>query len=457
MTRLWAKKALTETGWQEAVLVTIDVDGRISSVVSGAAVEGRTCSILLPAPANLHSHGFQRVMAGLTERRLTAGGDSFWTWRRTMYGLLEQLMPEDVEAITALAQVEMLEAGFASVAEFHYLHHQPDGGHYERLGEMSSRIMAAAGQSGIGLTLLPVLYEQGDCDGRPVEGAQRRFACNLGEFELLITAAQSDVRNLPADCQTGIALHSMRTVSLASIGSAGESWPQGPLHIHAAEQEAEIDSVRNAIGSRPVQWLLENCRPDHRWCLVHSTHLDQSEISDLARSGAVAGLCPVTEANLGDGIFAGGAFLQAGGMAGIGTDSNVSISLVGELRTLEYSQRLGNRIRAALAIERMSVGRELYDLACQGGARACGRDCGRIGAGAWADLVELEGDSIELAGLDGDSILDSWIFASVSSPVRNVWSAGRHMVRDGRHIHRQDIAGRYLRTQARVRERARIA
>ncbi len=457
MTRIWAEKALTATGWQESVLITIGEDGRISSIAAGGAPDGLTCSILLPAPANLHSHGFQRVMAGLTECRLTAGGDSFWTWRQTMYGLLEQLTPEDVEAITALAQVEMLEAGFASVAEFHYLHHRPDGGHYDRLGEMASRIMAAADRSGIGLTLLPVLYEHGDCDGRPVEGAQRRFACGLEEFERLASEARSDARNLPADCRTGIALHSMRTVSLASLGSAGESWPGGPLHIHAAEQEAEIDSVRRATSSRPVEWLLDNCNPDHRWCLVHSTHLDQHEITGLAGSGAVAGLCPVTEANLGDGIFAGTEYLQAGGMAGIGTDSNVSISLVGELRTLEYSQRLGRRIRAALAIDRMSVGRELYDLACRGGAQACGRDCGKIAVGAWADLVELDGVSIDLAGLNGDSILDSWIFASVASPVRNVWSAGRHLVQEGRHIHRQDITARYLQVRARVRDQAQIS
>ena len=451
MKRIWARHALTEEGWRDSVLLSVNAAGRIESVAAGEPAKGHQCSVLIPAPANLHSHAFQRVMAGLTESRSSAATDDFWTWRRAMYGLLEHLTPDDVEAISAFAQMEMLEAGFAAVAEFHYLHHAKGGRAYANPSEMSQRVAAAAERTGIGLTLLPVLYEHGDIGKRPLEGAQLRFGSNLDNFVRMLESIRPAVAELGPDSRVGAALHSMRTVSLETIARARELFPDLPLHIHAAEQTAEVEAISGATKLRPVEWLLEKCGLDENWCLVHCTHMSPSETSGLAGSGAVAGLCPITESNLGDGIFNGGEYLQFGGTFGVGTDSNVRISLTGELRTLEYSQRLKHRSRAALALRHESPGRELLESACRGGAQACRRNGGRIAKGALADLIELDGDGIELAGLSGDRILDAWIFAAGGNPVRNVWSAGRHLVRDGKHIERQAIAGKYLPVQTRLR------
>lgn len=448
---IWARHALTEEGWRDSVLLSIDGTGRIESVESGKSAEGHQCSVLIPAPANLHSHAFQRVMAGLTESRSSAAGDDFWTWRRTMYGLLEHLTPDDVEAISAFAQMEMLEAGFAAVAEFHYLHHAKGGRSYANPCEMSQRVVAAAERTGIGLTLLPVLYQHGDIGKRPLEGAQLRFGSNLDDFAGMLESMRPAVAGLGPDSRVGAALHSMRTVSLETIAKARELFPEIPLHIHAAEQTAEVEAVVDATSLRPVEWLVEHCGLDEDWCLVHCTHMTLSETTDLAESGAVAGLCPITESNLGDGIFNGREHLRHGGTFGVGTDSNVRISLTGELRTLEYSQRLKHRARAALASHHESPGRELLETACRGGALACHRNGGRIGTGALADLIELDGDGIGLAGLRGNRILDAWIFAAGGSPVRNVWSAGRLVVQNGKHIAREEVAANYLSVQTRLR------
>ena len=452
MNRIWAQHALTEEGWRDSVLLEIDGLGRIESVESGKAADGHQCSVLIPAPANLHSHAFQRAMAGVTESRSSAAADDFWTWRRAMYGLLDHLTPDDVEAISAFAQMEMLEAGFAAVAEFHYLHNAKGGGAYADPCEMSQRVVAASERTGIGLTLLPVLYEHGNIDRSPLEGAQLRFGSNVDDFVRLVESMRPAVAGLGPDSRVGAALHSMRTVPLESIANARGLFPDIPLHIHAAEQTAEVEAIADATSLRPVEWLLENCGLDEDWCLVHCTHMTPSETRGLAESGAVAGLCPITESNLGDGTFNGRELLGHGGTFGVGTDSNVRISLTGELRTLEYSQRLKHRARAALAVQRESPGRELLESVCRGGALACHRNGGRIGTGALADLIELDGDGIELAGLKGDRILDAWIFAAGGSPVRNVWSAGRHTVRNGRHFAREEIAGKYLPVQTRLRD-----
>ncbi len=451
MKQIWARQALTTEGWQDSVLLTVDSSGMILSMKSNVPAAGHTCSVLLPAPANLHSHAFQRVMAGLTESRSTAATDNFWTWRQAMYELLQHLSPCDVEAIAAYAQMEMLEAGFASVAEFHYLHHGPGGQSYEDPGEMSLRIASAACESGIGLTLLPTLYEQGNIGGQPLEGAQLRFGSGSGTFARIIETANGAVSQLPADSCVGVALHSMRTVSLDVLATARDLFPGLVLHIHAAEQEAEVRGVVDHTSKRPVEWLLDNCTVDPGWCLIHCTHMEPGETEKLAESGAVAGVCPITESNLGDGIFDGRNYIGRGGTLGVGTDSNVRISLVGELRTLEYSQRLKHQIRAALALHHVSPGRAVFEAAGKGGALACRRNSGTLRPGALADLVELDGDSIELSGLEGDGILDTWIFASRSNLVRNVWSAGRHVVRDFGHVGRDRIAGKYRSVQNRLR------
>lgn len=453
MATLWARTALTGDGWHSNVRVDVAADGRVAAVEHEAPPAGYRCGILLPAPANLHSHAFQRAMAGMTERRGPSGGDSFWTWRRTMFAFLDHLTPDDAEAITAFAQMEMLEAGFAAVAEFHYLHHQPGGAPYGDLAEMANRIVAAAGQTGIGLTLLPVLYQQGGCDGRPLAPGQVRFGNDPERFARLHERCAGALAALPGDARLGVAPHSLRAVCPAGLSTAVAMCPDGPIHIHAAEQVAEVEEVEAALGARPVAWLLANQPIDERWCLIHATQMEPAETLALAASRAVAGLCPVTEASLGDGIFDGARYRAAGGRFGFGTDSNIAISLAGELRALEYSQRLATRSRAVMADAARSTGRLMFDQAARCGAQACGRDAGAIAPGRLADLVALDADTTDLALRHDDEILDAWIFAGQDACITDVWSAGRHVVREGAHVERETIVKRYRRTMAALRDR----
>ncbi len=448
---LWAEQALTADGWQREVRVEIGTDGRISAVEPGSTIRGRRLGILAPAPVNLHSHAFQRAMAGLTEQRGPDPRDSFWTWRRLMYRFLERIGPDEVESIAAFAQMQMLEAGFAAVAEFHYLHHQPGGAPYADLAELSNRIAAAASQTGIGLTLLPVLYRHGGCGGKALQSAQLRFANDPERFARLRQEADSAVRALDTDACTGVAIHSLRAVGPEDVAFAAALAPNAPLHIHAAEQTAEVEEVEACLGARPVEWLLANAEVDERWCLVHATHMTPDETAALAGSGAVAGLCPITEASLGDGIFDGASFQAHGGRFGVGSDSNVRISLAEELRTLEYSQRLRDRARAVLARPGRSTGRVLFDAAARGGAQAAMRDAGTLAPGRLADLVALDGEAADLAGREGDALLDSFVFSGGDRLVTDLWSAGRHVVREGRHVRHDAITRRYIRTIGRLK------
>ncbi|MCA3445958.1 MAG: formimidoylglutamate deiminase [Rhodobacter sp.] len=448
MTVLRAKTALLADGWASDVEVTI-TGGRIAGLAAGRPGPG-ALGCLLPAPVNLHSHAFQRAMAGLTERR-SAGQDSFWTWRQLMYRFLDRLTPDDVQAIAAFVQMEMAEAGYAAVAEFHYLHHAPDGAPYADRAEMSARIAAAAAESGLGLTLLPVLYQQGGCDGRALGPGQRRFGNDADAFGALWQAAGRALSGLPPDTRLGVAPHSLRAVSRDGLTFVRGLAPTAPLHLHIAEQIAEVTEVQAAYGARPVDWLLANHPVDARWCLIHATQMVPGETLGLAATGAVAGLCPITEANLGDGIFDALRFAAAGGRWGVGSDSNLRISLSGELRLLEYSQRLQHRGRALLATRGQSTGRVLLENAVQGGAQAAGRGAGGIAIGGWADLLALDMTATDLAGVQGDAILDAWIFAGDDRMVTEVWSAGRHLVSGGRHRARDAITARCRSVMARLR------
>jgi formimidoylglutamate deiminase len=454
---LWAEQALLPDGWAEGVALRVE-DGRIASVTPGTrpekAAQARRVAVLLPAPVNLHSHAFQRAMAGMTERRGPDPRDSFWTWRRLMYRFLDRLTPEDVEAIAAFVQMEMLEAGYAAVAEFHYLHHRPGGAPYDDLAEMAARIAAAAAESGIGLTLLPVLYEHGGCDGRALRPGQVRFGNGPDRFAQLWQDSRRALKGLPADTGIGAAPHSLRAVSREGLAAALTLAPEAPLHMHLAEQVAEVEEVEAAWGARPVDWLLANHAVDARWCLIHCTQMQAHETRALAATGAVAGLCPITEASLGDGIFDGVRFLGAGGRFGVGSDSNIRIALAEELRSLEYSQRLRDRGRAMLATPERSTGRVLFEGAVQGGAQAGGRASGAIAPGMWADLLTLDGHHPDLEGRQGDAVLDAWIFAGDDRMVQGVWAAGRAVVQDGRHARHDAITRAYRATMARLRDTA---
>jgi len=447
MTKLKAKTALLPDGWANDVTLTLK-DGRITAI--GDEPAETHVDILLPAPTNLHSHAFQRAMGGLTERRGAEPTDSFWTWRQLMFRFLDQLTPEDIQAITAQVQMEMLEAGYASSVEFHYLHHQPGGHAYDNRAELATRVTAAAAQTGIGLTLLPVLYAQGGVDGRALGAGQIRFGNDLDGYQTLWDGAQRALNDLPADANIGVAPHSLRAVTpeqIIALQSHG-----GPIHMHLAEQVAEVQEIETAYGARPVEWALANAQIDPRWCLIHCTQMTEAETRNLAATGAVAGLCPLTESSLGDGIFNGVTWSDANGVWGIGSDSNILISLAQELRTLEYSQRLSTLNRAVMATEDHSTGRVLFDGACRGGAQAAGRKSGAIEVGAWADLMALDGDATDLIGRQGDSVLDTWIFAGTDTRVSDVWAAGRHMVQGGMHTAHAEITAAYRKTLHRLKD-----
>lgn len=449
MTDIIAQNALLPTGWARDVCVTVGEDGRIVAVETNqparsSSTAGKTehADILLPAPANLHSHAFQRAMAGLTERRQAGAADSFWSWRDLMYRFVGQLTPEHLAAIAAQLYVEMLEAGYASVGEFHYIHHQPGGQAYDNPAQMSLAIVDAARITGIGLTLLPVYYVQANMDGAGLDGGQRRFGNDLESFARLLDAARIAIDDLPG-ARLGIAPHSLRAVPAAALGALVGAHGDGPIHIHISEQQREVREVEAALGARPVAWLMDNAPVDERWCLIHATHMNAGETASVAASGAVVGLCPITEANLGDGIFDGDAYFKAQGRFGIGSDSNVRVALAEELRCLEYSQRLRYRARNVLAPDGGSTGRTVFERAATGGAQGMGRRSGKIEAGQLADLIGLDAGALALDGLSGDAVLDAWIFCADDRLVRDVWVAGRQVVAQGRHFARQAIEKRF--------------
>ncbi len=445
-TRLHFDHALLPGGWARDVLIEADEDGWITSVNSGAAASGTDMrgGIALPGMPNCHSHAFQRAMAGLAESG-NPGDDDFWSWRNVMYGFVGSLTPPDLAAIAAQAYAEMLESGFTAVAEFHYLHHAPDGGRYDDPGEMSAAIAEAGVGTGIGLTFLPVFYANGGFGGIEPGDAQRRFINSAEYFGLLLERVR-DIGRAVADAAVGIAPHSLRAVTPESLAEVVALEPSGPIHIHIAEQTREVDDCLAWSGERPVEWLFNHANVDRRWCLVHATHLTRGESDALGTSGAVAGLCPITEANLGDGIFDCVDFMAGGGRLAIGSDSNVLISVAEEIRLLEYSQRLRDRQRNRLNPQGGSTGRALFGALLTGGAQASGRRIGRLENGYRADIVSLDAGHPALVAREGDGWLDGWLFAANTNVVSDVWCGARHVVSGGRHRDAEAIARRYADT-----------
>jgi formimidoylglutamate deiminase len=449
LTVVHAESALTPEGWTSGVRLAIE-KGTIAAIETGVSARDgdERHAILIPALVNLHSHAFQRAMAGLAETR-GMGGDTFWTWRETMYRFALMMNPDDVEAVAAQLYVEMLEAGFAAVGEFHYLHHAPDGAAYADRAEMAGRIVAAARETGIGLTLLPVFYAHAGFGAEAPKREQRRFITDVASFTRLFESCERLIEGRP-DEAIGVAPHSLRAATPAELADVIALAEKRPIHIHAAEQFGEVEDCVASLGARPVRWLLDQAGVDRHWCLVHATHMDAAETRGLAASGAVAGLCPITEANLGDGVFNARTYLDAGGRFGVGSDSNVSIGAADELRRLEYSQRLAARSRNVLAPHGGSTGRALFDAALIGGAQALARSSGRLATGARADFLTLDADHPTLAGKAGDTILDAWIFTAGNALVDCVWSGGRKVVQGGRHASRERIAARFKSTMRRL-------
>jgi len=453
MTSLYFDHALLPDGWARNVCIDVDGRGTISAVttnVENAAADhqGRIAVAGMP---NIHSHAFQRAMAGLAETRGDSE-DSFWTWRQIMYRFLEHLTPSDLAAIARQLYVEMLEAGFTSIAEFHYLHHDPEGRPYDDIGAMSASLAEAAAETGIGMTFLPVFYANGGFDGAPATAEQRRFINSPEQFANLVDRVRNIAGNLE-DAVVGIAPHSLRAVTPESLSEILNLAGDGPIHIHIAEQLAEVEACIAWSGARPVQWLMDNVGVDEQWCLIHATHMADSERVSVATSGAVVGLCPITEANLGDGIFDAQAYMKEGGRFAIGSDSNIYIGVAEELRLLEYSQRLRDRSRNRLTASGSSTGRSLYDQALLGGEMGSGRKIGRLATGYRADIVSLDGDHPAMICRHGDGWLDGWLFAGDNRVVVDVWTGGRQVVAGGRHHARQAAIQSFRTTLTQILEK----
>lgn len=440
MQTLHARHAWHPAGWRPDLAFNI-ADGRIAAIASASPEADGAATYLLPGIANLHSHAFQRAMAGLVERQGDPA-DSFWTWRELMYTLAARITPDTLRAIASMLYAEMLEAGYTTVCEFHYLHNDPRGEPYADPAAMSLALIEAARDTGIRLCLLPTLYQTGGFDGRALSDRQRRFGLLTDAYLALIERLQ---RECDAGVELGIAFHSLRAVPEHALREVLAASPaSAPVHIHISEQRAEVDECVALRGARPVAWLLEHAAVDRRWCLVHATHLDGDETRRLAASGATVALCPSTEANLGDGLFPLAEYRDAGGRWGIGSDSHVSVSLVEELRWLEYGQRLATQRRNVVAdAVQPSCGERLFADALAGGRAGSGQDSGCLDAGAAADGFTLDERAVELAERPLSRLLDSFVFAGNRPLVRDVLVAGEWRVRDGRHVARERIEAGY--------------
>lgn len=443
--KIHCKTLLQGDHWRQDAVLNVSQDGVIDAIEqdSPQSADIALNGIVVPGMPNAHSHSFQRLIAGLTGPQGNAR-DSFWSWREAMYRAANRISPDQFGAVAQWVFMEMLKAGFTSCAEFHYLHHQPGGAAHADPAEMSKRLIEAASVSGIGLTLLPVLYCSSGFGKDRVNDEQQRFANTPEQYLRLLESCKSAIGNRTL-IELGLAPHSLRAVPAALLHEVLQAWPdqQCPVHIHVAEQPAEVEACQEYLGARPVEYLLGEFAVDRRWCLVHATHMTPDEVHSAANSEATAGLCPTTEADLGDGVFRTAEWLQAGGSFAIGSDSNVRISVAEELRLLEYNERLGSGQRNVLTTDGMSCGRFLYQHAAKAGGIALGQAAGRLEPGFRADLVELDAGNELLAGRSPDAALDSWIFAGDKSMLNSVWVAGRRVIIRGRHAAESNARARF--------------
>lgn len=452
MTTYLFEHLLSSEGWISPGFMRVGATGLIEEI----SAEEPDCEVVhiggiaLPGLSNLHSHAFQRALAGLTECRTSASSDSFWTWRDLMYRFVAEITPDDLQAIASQLYIEMLKSGYTSVAEFHYLHHDIGGAAYADTTEMASRIINAAVDTGINLSLLPVLYQYSNFGNLPPVGGQRRFINDTAGFIDLFEKLETRAQKI-GGFSLGVALHSLRAVDPKDAREVLDVVGGGrPIHVHVAEQIKEVTDCLGWSGQRPVEFLLNNFNVNDDWCLVHATHMTDEELVNAARSGAIAGLCPVTEANLGDGVFKLSTWLEAGGKFGIGSDSHISVDTVEELRWLEYGQRLTRQQRNVLASDNISTGNRLFSHAGAGGARAVGNKSGVLEENAPADIIVLDSSAAVFAGQTRDTFVDSWVFSGNAPVVSDVFAAGRHVVQNRTHINERTILGRYKKTMERL-------
>jgi formimidoylglutamate deiminase len=457
--RVRCEQIWLDDGWAREQLVEITAEGLIAGVgpAGEASVDLVLTGPVIPGMPNLHSHSHQRVLAGLTETR-TPGKDDFWGWRDLMYRANRAITPDDLESIARCVFIEMVKQGYTVVAEFHYLHHAPGGDRYAQTDEMSQRLWFAAEDAGISLVLLPVLYTYGGFGQQPLKGAQKRFYNTLEDYLILLDKVRKSADGA-ANRGYGLAAHSLRAVApeqLATLDRISRADHSGiPFHIHVAEQLNEVDECIALLGARPVEWLCREIDVDHRWCFIHATHVSGSELEVMAESGVVVGLCPTTEANLGDGLFPATEFVALGGRFGIGSDSQVCSNPAREFQLLEYGQRLKYHRRAlVMDSDERHNGNALVHRAVAGGGQACGRSLTGIAVGAPADLIELDPDSPRLALRSADEALDSWIFSASDNSIRTVIAMGREVVTEGRHTGETVATEQFLKTLKRLTDRS---
>lgn len=444
--KIYAEKVLLSDGWAQHKTITIK-EGIISAIDDGRHSDAESVlGPVIPGMVNCHSHAFQRAFAGLCEQG-SEGHDSFWTWRKIMYQFLARLSHQDARIIATWLYIEMLKMGYTRVAEFHYLHHDLDGSNYDPLATMAQAIFQSAQDSGIGLTLLPVLYQYSGFGPLPATPTQKRFTNSSEQFNQLVTDC-FELSEQYANSNVGIAPHSLRATDKTALQQAvahvRKLDPKAPVHIHIAEQQQEVDDCLSHYGQRPVQWLLANMSLDKHWCLIHATHIDASERQGIIDSQAIAGICPTTEANLGDGIFPTSEFLSEGGTLAIGSDSHISVNPIEELRWLEYAQRLIKQQRAILATsEQASVGQNLWQKACKGGAQSTASNTGELALGKQADLLVLSQQQTNLYANQTQHLLDSLIFASGENPVTDVMVNGQWVVQNKQHARQKQAAQQF--------------
>ncbi len=449
---LFARHALLPSGWAENVRLQWNEAGDFTAIeIKAQLATGEVCEQwVLPGMINLHSHAFQRAMAGMTE---FAGEnkDSFWTWRDLMYRFARQITPEHIEAIAAQLYSECLRYGYTSVCEFHYVQRAPSGQWYPAQGETAQRVIAGAAHSGIGITMLPVLYSYANFGEQPLRDEQCRFKTDVADV-LAIVESLEHLRS--GQVEVGAAPHSLRAASIAQIQALQQALPkERPLHIHIAEQQKEVQDCISYSGLRPVQLLARDVSLDARWCLVHATHLQPDEVSSMAKAGVIAGLCPTTEANLGDGLFAFADFIAQGGRFGIGSDSHVSQSPVEELRWLEYGQRLIQQARnVATNPAQKRVGDFLWQSSLAGGAQASGRCVGALQVGKRADVLVLDASHPNLAAVWQEDVLNTLIFCGNDNLVRDVLVGGQWRVQAGKHVAQAQINARYIATMQELQQ-----
>jgi len=450
--KIWSSSALLPQGWAESVEIRLDDEGNIAQVATDVTYsDGERAAVLVPGIANVHSHAHQRAMAGLGERAgQTAEGakDSFWTWRKVMYHYLERIQPEHLFHICTQLYLEMLKAGYTCVGEFQYLHHAIDGTPYANRAEMSLQCMNAAATVGLGFTALPVLYRYGGFGAAEPLASQKRFLNDSDDFVKIVDSLQAASKT-DANTSVGIAPHSLRAISRSLLKDVINSCDDtlAAIHLHIAEQTREVDDCLAWSQQRPVDWLFDHFEVDHHWCLIHATHMSAEETAKMAKSGCIAGLCPTTEANLGDGFFNAVEYFNANGCWAIGSDSHISIDPIEELRWLEYGQRLATRNRNVLvSTQQRNTGRNLLDGALAGGAQACGRKIGRIESGYRGDFILLDDQHPRLYGRAEDDLIDSWIFSGNANLVSSVYVGGEKVIDQGHHANEEAIADNFRRT-----------